>query len=117
VPVPQRVAAERSRELRTRVQEKAERYRRARAGGAAEVALEGDDPLAGLTEDYLRVRVLGGEGLDRGRLHAGVLEARGGHLYIDLSRDPGERETGGARNAGAAGGVTPPSLQSGSGWR
>jgi threonylcarbamoyladenosine tRNA methylthiotransferase MtaB len=97
-PVPQRVAAERSQDLRARVQAKAARYHAARAGGFATVALEGGPvdpasgvPTAGLTEDYLRVRVAGGGSLDRRRLHRGVLESRGGHLYIELSRDRSER--------------------------
>jgi threonylcarbamoyladenosine tRNA methylthiotransferase MtaB len=85
-PVPQRVAAERSQELRARVQRKAEAYHAARAGGAARVALEGAEET-GLTEDYLRVRVLAGGTRDRSRLHAGVLESREGHLYIELSRE------------------------------
>ncbi len=56
MPVPQRVAGERSRELRELVQARGEAYRRARAGSGAQVVLEGDGRSA-LTEDYLRVRV------------------------------------------------------------
>jgi threonylcarbamoyladenosine tRNA methylthiotransferase MtaB len=103
VPVPQRIAAERSRELRMRAQEKAERYRATRAGTSAEVALEGGEEPAALTEDYLRVRVARGEASDRRRLHAGVLEAREGHLYIDLSRGPGERQGYGGERPRSAG--------------
>jgi threonylcarbamoyladenosine tRNA methylthiotransferase MtaB len=100
-PVPQRVAAERSRELRSRVQLKGERHQRSRAGGSAEVALEGDSQLMGLTEDYLRVRVLGGGERDRRALHRGILEGGEGHLYIDLSHGSREREVG-SRDPGSA---------------
>jgi threonylcarbamoyladenosine tRNA methylthiotransferase MtaB len=102
-PVPQRVAAERSQELRGLVQRKGAAYHAARAGGAAEVALEGGPVAAatgvlptGLTEDYLRVRVLDGAGLDRRRLQRGVLESRGGHLYIALSQGSSERRAVGS---------------------
>lgn len=53
-PVPQRVAGERSRELRTLAHEKGRAYRASRVGGAAEVVLEGRGGTA-LTGDYLRV--------------------------------------------------------------
>lgn len=84
MPVPQRVAGERSRDLRERVAAKGRAYRAARAGGEAEIVLE--DGGRGLTGDYLRVRVdprgraPEGGGLFRGRLHAGPDD-----LYIDLS--------------------------------
>ena len=58
MPVPQRVAGERSRELREIVQAKGEVYRRGRAGSRARVVLEGEGRSA-LTEDYLRVAVKG----------------------------------------------------------
>ena len=99
-PVPQRVAAERSRELRERVQRKAERYQGRRVGELAEVAIEGDSVPMGLTEDYLRVPLLTGHDLDRRVLHRGVLESRGSHLYIDLSR--GVREGGVGARAGSS---------------
>lgn len=88
-PVPQRVSAERARELRSLVASKAERYRSLRAGGRAEVTLEGDGDV-GLTGDYLRVRVAGGpvgETRDSGlgRLHRGVLRAVEADLHIDLA--------------------------------
>ena len=91
-PVPQRVAAERSRELRERAQAKAERYRASRAGGPAEVALEGSGEV-GLTEDYLRVaaRGIARPAADRPRLHRGILRGGSDHLYIDLSHEEGER--------------------------
>mgnify|MGYP006294678619 CR=1 FL=1 len=87
-PVPQRIAGERSRELRELGLEKGERYRESRSGQRAEVVLEGSSGWA-LTEDYLRVRVrepgvenLGGQpGLVPGRL-----VGPGEHLAIDLSR-------------------------------
>ncbi len=81
MPVPQRVAGERSRELRERVHEKGLRYRLSRAGQAAEVVIE--DGGKALTGDYLRVRVPpqvatpSSEHLVKGRLHASA-----GDLYI-----------------------------------
>jgi threonylcarbamoyladenosine tRNA methylthiotransferase MtaB len=56
--VPQRVAGERSRELREIALEKGRSYREGRVGGSAWVVLEGDGGWA-LTEDYLRVWVDG----------------------------------------------------------
>ncbi len=83
-PVPQRIAGERSRELRELGLEKGSRYRTARRGAEARVVLEGDGGWA-LTEDYLRVRVQG-SGLPSPRiLHRGRLEGDGEHLRIDLS--------------------------------
>lgn len=55
-PVPQRIAGERSRELRERVHEKGLAYRTRRIGEEADVVREGDG-LRGLTGDYLRVRI------------------------------------------------------------
>ncbi len=55
--VPGDVAAERSRELREVALEKGLQYIRSRAGQAAEVIVE--DGEFGLTEDYLRARLLG----------------------------------------------------------
>ncbi|MSR35802.1 MAG: MiaB/RimO family radical SAM methylthiotransferase [Gemmatimonadetes bacterium] len=86
-PVPQRVAGERARGLRELAEGKAAAYRSARVGTEAEVTLEAGATIA-LTGDYLRVGV--GDRVptagDRGRLHRGVLRARGGDLYIDLPR-------------------------------
>ena len=82
IPVPQRVAGERSRELRNRVQEKGGDYRRRRSGSVATVVVEGKGNA--LTEDYLRVRVDGALPADTGRLHAGRLRSDGDELYIAL---------------------------------
>ncbi len=86
-PVPQRVAGERSRELRTLAQEKQRRYRVSRTGEASVVTLESEGQRA-LTEDYLRVQVEGGPPLgaprDFGRLHSGVLRCGEDDLYIEL---------------------------------
>jgi threonylcarbamoyladenosine tRNA methylthiotransferase MtaB len=92
-PVPQRVAGERSRELRTLAQEKESRYRASRAGEAARVTLEAKG-LRALTEDYLRVKVGNAAGVgggidgpvlkDCGRLHTGVLRGSEHDLYIEL---------------------------------
>jgi threonylcarbamoyladenosine tRNA methylthiotransferase MtaB len=92
--VPQRVAGERSRELREIALEKGRSYREGRVGGSAWVVLEGDGGWA-LTEDYLRVRVEGAgpstagrarQGpVGRQRLLPGRLGGSGDHLHIDLS--------------------------------
>jgi threonylcarbamoyladenosine tRNA methylthiotransferase MtaB len=82
-PVPQRVAGERSRELRTLAQEKQRRYRESRAGEASVVTLESEENRA-LTGDYLRVPVKGGGTRNCGLLHAGVLRRGLGDLYIEL---------------------------------
>ncbi len=54
-PVPPRVKAERSREIRNLVRQKAEEYRRRRAGTMAWVVLEGDDMETAVTGDYLKM--------------------------------------------------------------
>lgn len=82
-PVPQRVAGERSRELRELAQEKHLRYRASRSGEAALVTLEAQG-RRGLTGDYLRVDVKGVGVEDCGRLHSGVLRGTGDELYIEL---------------------------------
>ena len=82
-PVPQRVAGERSRELRTLAQEKQRRYRVSRAGEASVVTLESEGHRA-LTGDYLRVSVEGGAARDYRRLHSGVLQGGEDDLYIEL---------------------------------
>ncbi len=92
IPVPERVAGERSRDLRELVQRKGEAYRRGRDGEGATVVLEGRG-LA-LTEDYLRVRVAGGVGAGpgtpgRSALRPGTLRAARDDLYIDLAPLPG----------------------------
>ena len=56
--VPQRVAGERARELRTLAQERGTLYRGSRSGTTATVVVEGGGRM-GITEDYLRVRVDG----------------------------------------------------------
>ena len=86
-PVPQRVAGERSRELRALAQEKHRRYRVSRAGEASLVTLEARG-RRGLTGDYLRVDVKGAGVEDCGRLHSGVLRGIGGELYMELPMAP-----------------------------
>jgi threonylcarbamoyladenosine tRNA methylthiotransferase MtaB len=54
-PVPPRVKAERSREIRELVRRKADDYRRRRAGTIARVVLEGDCMETAVTGDYLKV--------------------------------------------------------------
>lgn len=85
--VPQRVAGERSRELRELAMEKGRAYRERRRGQRAWVVVEGGGGSA-LTEDYLRVEVRGAGPEVAGRrrsLLPGRLEGSGGHLHIDLS--------------------------------
>jgi threonylcarbamoyladenosine tRNA methylthiotransferase MtaB len=78
-PVPQRVAAERSRELRELAQRKGRAYRESRVGGRAVIVLEGGGGTA-LTEDYLRVRVKGTGQMSTGTLHSAVLGGSGDDL-------------------------------------
>jgi threonylcarbamoyladenosine tRNA methylthiotransferase MtaB len=84
MPVPQRIAGERSRELRDLVQAKGEAYRARRRGQTATVVVEGGDRA--LTEDYLRVRLEGPPPREAQALHAGVLRGTGPDLYIALDR-------------------------------
>jgi threonylcarbamoyladenosine tRNA methylthiotransferase MtaB len=81
-PVPQRVAGERSRDLRELALAKGAAYRRGRAGSAASVVVEGRGGTA-LTGDYLRVSVRD-PGARRPGLVVGVLQADGDHLHIAL---------------------------------
>ena len=86
-PVPERVAGERSRELRELVRRKRRRYVAGRMGTRARVVREGDGGR-GLTGDYLRVEVRGGEEAAGGLLR-GALQGTPGDPYIDLSRIQG----------------------------
>jgi threonylcarbamoyladenosine tRNA methylthiotransferase MtaB len=79
-PVPQRVAGERSRELRMLAEEKGRGYRVQRVGGRATVVLEGRSGTA-LTGDYLRVDAAEPPPASGG-LVEGTLRGEGGHLYI-----------------------------------
>lgn len=85
MPVPQRVAGERSRELRERVQAKGETYRRSRCGSRARVTLEGDGRSA-LTEDYLRVAMNGPLPENRRAIHDVELTMVNGTLSAILGR-------------------------------
>ena len=80
--VPQRVAGERSRDLREVAQAKGAAHRRARAGGRATVVVEGKGGMA-LTGDYLRVELRDPGPRPRG-LVEGTLQGGGDHLYIAL---------------------------------
>jgi len=84
-PVPQRVAGERARELRSLAGHKGGAYRAGRVGTRARVILEGAGDQ-GLTGDYLRVGVTA-EGGDRRGVLEGVLLGDGDHLRIDASRE------------------------------
>jgi threonylcarbamoyladenosine tRNA methylthiotransferase MtaB len=79
MPVPQRVAGERSKELRDMVQAKGEAYRCRRAGTRARIALEGEGRSA-LTEDYPRVQVKGPLPEDHRRLYEVPLEWDGSDI-------------------------------------
>ena len=85
MPVPQRVAGERSRELRDLVQAKEADYRRQRAGSRARVVLEGEGRSA-LTEDYLRVGVKGPLPEDHRVIHDAELAMVDGELTAFLGR-------------------------------
>jgi len=82
--VPQRVAGERSRELRELGMEKGLAYRARRVGTPAQVVLEHRGTTA-LTGDYLRVDVPEPPP-SPGRLLEGTLQGGGGHLYIAWPR-------------------------------
>jgi threonylcarbamoyladenosine tRNA methylthiotransferase MtaB len=82
-PVPQRIAGERSRELRSLVQEKGLDYRTSRSGETAWATLESEGRTA-LTGDYLRVAAQGPNRSNLGRLHVGRLRGSGEDLYIEL---------------------------------
>ncbi len=85
--VPQRVAGERSRELRELGLEKGLAYRAGRVGRTARVVLE-DRGATALTGDYLRVAVpeppasVPGPAAAPPGLLEGTLQGEGGHLYI-----------------------------------
>ena len=90
-PVPQRVAAERARELRECVQAKGEAYLRARTGSGVQAVVERarpDGSRLGLTEDYLRLPVCGTRLADEPGLLQGVIHWRGTRPAIDLTPSP-----------------------------
>ncbi len=80
--VPGDVAAERSRELRDIAQRKGEAYRMGRAGETAEIVVEHQD--WGVTEDYLRVRLLGDPGTRMGDIMKAPLEMQGDDLVAHV---------------------------------
>ncbi len=83
-PVPQRVAGERARELRTLAERKGATHRAERVGTKARVVLEGNAGT-GLTGDYLRVQAPVGDGHGV-RVLNGVLAGDGDDLRIDAPR-------------------------------
>lgn len=85
MPVPQRVAGERARELRDLAREKAAAYREGRVGSSARVAPEGAG-LSGLTEDYLRVDLSHPAPPDDVLFVEGTLRGDADHLYIAAPR-------------------------------
>ncbi len=95
-PVPQRVAAERARELRELGVAKGEAYLASRVGARVEVVVERERPdgtALGLTEDYLRLPVEGGRGREGAQLRSGVIERDGDRFFVGL---PGLARTVGA---------------------
>lgn len=85
MPVPQRVAGERARELRELAVVKGSAHRTLRSGSEALVAPEGDG-TSGLTGDYLRVGITDPvRAVERGLLR-GTLRGDAGHLYIASPR-------------------------------
>ena len=91
MPVPQRVAGERARELRDLVLSKGQAYRRLRAGTEALVTVEGEGGR-GLTGDYLRVDIRSEEGSAPEGLLRGTLRGDADHLYIASPRTPSRIE-------------------------
>jgi threonylcarbamoyladenosine tRNA methylthiotransferase MtaB len=83
-PVPQRVAGERARELRTLAERKGATHRAERVGTKARVVLEGNAGT-GLTGDYLRVQAPVGDGHGV-RVLDGILAGDGDDLRIDAPR-------------------------------
>ena len=82
--VPGDVAAARSRVLREMALAKKERYRRTRAGTAADIVVEGThERIAGVTGDYLRTRIEGRAG--PGDRFRSVLELREGELVAAVN--------------------------------
>jgi threonylcarbamoyladenosine tRNA methylthiotransferase MtaB len=92
-PVPQRVAAERARELRELGHARGEAYLASRAGARVQVVVEraGPDGKAlGLTEDYLRIPVEGVRSEEGPRLHPGTIRREGDRCFADVEggQDP-----------------------------
>ncbi|TVP47285.1 MAG: MiaB/RimO family radical SAM methylthiotransferase [Gemmatimonadales bacterium] len=87
MPVPQRVAAERAREIRELGQARGEAYLASRVGAEVEVVVErpGTDgvPL-GLTGDYLRLPVKGAWGSGDHRIRPGTIEREGDQLFVKM---------------------------------
>ncbi len=79
--VPERVAGERSRELRALAAVKGARHARARGGARVRIVMEGTGGTA-LTGDYMRVRVGGERRPDPIALHWGDLSADGSTVAV-----------------------------------
>jgi len=84
-PVPQRIAGERSRDLRERVRVKGEAHAAAREGTPARVVVE--SASSGLTGDYMRVGVGADSSQRVGQLATGVLRMSPEGLYIQALTD------------------------------
>lgn len=85
MPVPQRVAGERARELRDLAHEKGGLYRERRVGSTAVVVPEGAG-LSGITEDYLRVDLAHPAPAEDVLFVEGTLRGDADHLYIASPR-------------------------------
>lgn len=80
-PVPQRIAGERARELRALAHEKGRAHRARRVGAVARAVPEGTGDT-GVTGDYLRVGLPGGDSVARSGTVEGTLLGDADHLYI-----------------------------------
>ena len=90
LPVPQRVAADRARELREIGQAKGEAYLTSRVGARVEVVVERERPdgtALGLTEDYLRLPVEGAWGGEGPRMDSGVIRREGERVFIRVGTE------------------------------
>lgn len=100
-PVPQRVAGDRSRELRELAGVKGATYLASRVGARAEVVVEGKgagEDRTGLTGDYLRLPAMGATAGRRAGLQGGTIAREGDRFIVALGGTP--RQQGQERASG-----------------